>query len=108
MRGTCWAGRPDLAVATLDRAVNIDPHSPATRYLLGEACRDAGRLERSAAAYRDAVRLDPGFAPAWFGLGLALVRTGQKEELPEIVERLHALDPSLGRELVRIQSVNKR
>ena len=101
------AGRPDLAMATLDRAVTIDPRSPATRYLLGEACRDSGRLERAAAAYRDAVRLDPGFAPGWFGMGLVLVRTGQKEELPAIVERLHTLDSALGRELVRIQSGNK-
>ena len=90
-----------------DRAVTIDPRSAATRYLLGEACRDAGRLERAAAAYRDALRLDPEFAPGWFAMGLVLVRTGQKEELPAIVERLHTLDPALGRELVRIQSGNK-
>ncbi len=96
------AGRADLAMATLDRAVTIDPRSPATRYLLGEACRDAGRLERALTAYRDAVRLEPGFAPGWFGIGLVLARTGQKEELPAIIERLHAVDPALGRELARI------
>ena len=96
------AGRADLAMATLDRAVTIDPRSPATRYLLGEACRDAGRMERVITAYRDAVRLEPRFAPGWFGLGMVLARVGPKDELPAIAERLLELDPVLGRELARM------
>lgn len=101
------AGRTDRAIATLERAASIDSSSPVTRFLLGEANRDAGRLDRAVTAYRDAVRLEPEFAPGWFGLGAVLIRKGQKDELPEIIARLQRLDQALGKELARMESGNR-
>jgi len=39
-------------------------------------------------AYREAARLEPEFARAWFELGAAYVRLGERDEVPVVLERL--------------------
>ena len=48
------AGQPGRAVQTLERASAIGRTSFATFFLLGEAYRDANRLDRAIHAYREA------------------------------------------------------
>ncbi len=73
--------------------------SGPAHYLLGEAYRDYGRPDRAIRSYRESIRIDPEFAATWFGLGLAYLQTGQREELKETLERLRALNPALAKEL---------
>jgi cytochrome c-type biogenesis protein CcmH/NrfG len=98
--------QPARAVQTLERAATIDRTSFVTYFLLGEAYRDAGRLERATAAYRESLRREPQFAPAWFGLGTVYVRTGSREELQAVKEQLQKLDPGLAEQLAGIESRN--
>jgi tetratricopeptide (TPR) repeat protein len=93
------AGQPGQAARTLEQASAIGRTSFATYFFLGEAYRDARRLDRAISAYREAARLQPGFAQAWFELGAALARTGQREDAGVVLERLEKLDPALGKEL---------
>ena len=95
------SGQPARAAQTLERAATIDRTSSVTYFLLGEAYRDAGRLERATAAYRESLRHAPKYAPAWFGLGTVYVRTGSREELQAVKEQLQKLDPSLAEQLGR-------
>ena len=93
------AGQPGLAARTLERASAIGRTSYVTFFYLGESYREAQRLDRAIPAYREAVRLEPEFARAWFELGAACVRTGDKDEVAASLERLEKLDPALAGEL---------
>jgi tetratricopeptide (TPR) repeat protein len=93
------AGQPGQAVRTLERASAVGRTSFATFFLLGEAYRDSNRLDRAVTAYREAARLEPEFARAWFELGAAQVRLGERDEVPAVLGRLEKLDPVLAEEL---------
>ena len=94
------SGQPVLAAQVLERAISISSNTPATRYLLGEAYRDDNRLERAKEAYRDAVRIDPEFSPAWTGLASVLARTGPRAEFEEAIKQLMALEPEMAKQLL--------
>ena len=68
--------------------------------LLGEAYRDDNRLERAKEAYRDAVRIDPEFSPAWAGLAGVLARTGPRVEFEEAIKQLMRLEPELAKQIL--------
>ena len=93
------AGQPGQAARTLERAGAVGRTSFVTFFLLGEAYRDSHRLDRAIAAYREAVRLEPEFARAWLELGAAYARTGEREEIRVVLERLEKLDPALAQDL---------
>jgi len=89
------AKQPGRAVQTLERASSVGRSSFATFFLLGEAYRDAGRLDRAITAYREAVRLEPEFARGWFELGVASIRIREFEEAKVALDKLEKLDPAL-------------
>jgi len=93
------AGQPGQAVRTLERASIVGRTSYVTFFFLGEAYRDALRLDRAVPAYRESVRLEPEFARGWFELGAASVRTGDRDEVAAALESLQKLDPALAAEL---------
>jgi len=90
------ARQPGRAVQTLERASSVGRSSFATFFLLGEAYRDAGRLDRAITAYREVVRLEPEFARGWFELGAASIRIREFEEAKMALDQLEKLDPGLG------------
>jgi cytochrome c-type biogenesis protein CcmH/NrfG len=89
------AGQPGRAAQTLEHASIIGRTSFLTFFLLGEAYRDAGRLDRAVSAYREAVRLEPLFPRGWFELGSAQVRIGERRDAEASLEILQKLDPAL-------------
>ena len=84
----------------LERAITINSNSPATFFLLGEAYRDDNRLERAKDAYRDAVRIEPDFSPAWQGLAGVLARTGPRADFEEAIKQLMRLEPGIGKQIL--------
>jgi len=76
------AKQPGRAVQTLERASSVGRSSFATFFLLGEA-------------YREAVRLEPEFARGWFELGVASIRIREFEEAKVALDKLEKLDPAL-------------
>ncbi|HTF13288.1 MAG TPA: tetratricopeptide repeat protein [Burkholderiales bacterium] len=102
------AGQPGRATQTLEHASIIGRTSYLTFFLLGEAYRDAGRLDRAIGAYREAVRLEPLFPRGWFELGSAQVRIGERKDAEAALETLQKLDPSLAVRLKeRIEAKSK-
>jgi tetratricopeptide (TPR) repeat protein len=102
------AGQPGRAAQTLEYASTIGRTSYLTFFLLGEAYRDASRLDRAVSAYREAVRLEPQFARGWFELGSAQVRIGERKEAELALGQLQNLDPALAGQLKgRMQSGNR-
>ncbi len=86
-------GRTDLAIRSLQRALNqYEPH-PANHAQLAAALTDAGRSEESLAHARRAVSLDANFAPAQLELGRALQSVGQHAAAIEAFGRGLQLSP---------------
>jgi tetratricopeptide (TPR) repeat protein len=99
-------GQLGQSIRTLERASAVGRTSFVTFFYLGEAYRDAQRLDQAVQAYREAVRLEPEFAGAWFALGAVCVRTGDRNEVAAALERLRTLDPALAMELKKLSEAN--
>lgn len=93
------AKQPGPATQTLERASAIGRTSFALFFVLGEAYRDSGRLDRAIDAYREAVRIEPDFAPAWYELGVAQLRLNDPQAARVVSGQLERLDPELARDL---------
>jgi len=52
-----------------------------------------GKSEEAIAVYREALAIDPDFADAWHGLGMALSELGRHDEAIKAGERLCELSP---------------
>jgi tetratricopeptide (TPR) repeat protein len=87
------SGQADRAVEVLEKAAQSHPNAHKTWFLLGEAYADASRLERAKYAYREAIRLETTYVPAWYGLAGVLSRVGPKDEYQDALERLRSLKP---------------
>jgi tetratricopeptide (TPR) repeat protein len=93
------AGQPGQAARTLERASVVGRTSYVTFFFLGEAYRDAQRLDQAIPAYREAVRLEPEFAQGWLELGAASARMGNQEDLAAALATLDKLDKARAGEL---------
>jgi tetratricopeptide (TPR) repeat protein len=62
-------------------------------YNVGRTLNSLGRHAEAARAYREAVRVRPGYANAWGNLGLSAILIGQYGEAREAFERARALVP---------------
>lgn len=64
--GVCYleVRQPDVALTALERALQAGHDDADTHYILGNACGTLGHLERAAACYRRALKIDPRHAKA--------------------------------------------
>ncbi len=88
-------GRYVEAVGALTRAAANGPESAGTHLLLGEAYGLAGLEDASIVAYEEAVRTDPGLAPAWNALGRLFARRGLNDAARTAFSRAVQGDPGL-------------
>lgn len=86
------AGRPEAAVGTLVKALEIRD-GPNLRYALASACHQLERFDEEVAHLERAVRLNPSFAAAWRNLGAIYVSRGELTAAERALERAVALDP---------------
>jgi Flp pilus assembly protein TadD len=71
-------GNPHAAVVPLERARELEPDKGSIREALARAYYGAGRLAAARAEFAKAVELDPVNDYAHFGLGLCLLRAGER------------------------------
>ncbi len=69
-------GHFDAGVATVRRAVVLDPLSRASHSALGRALYAARRYEEAVAAFAEVISLEPGFRPTYGERGLAYYALG--------------------------------
>jgi|ERR1700704_6571828 Flp pilus assembly protein TadD len=67
------------AVVALERARELEPEKGSIRETLGRAYFRTGRFGAASAEFAKAVELDPVNDYAHFGLGLCLIRTGERD-----------------------------
>ena len=72
------SGNPHAAVVALERARTLEPDKASVRETLARAYYRSARYDAAAGEFARAVELDPVNDYAHFGLGLALVRTGDR------------------------------
>ena len=85
--------RTDAAAVLYERARILDPGALRWRYYLGSARLSQGQVEGAIAAFRDALAVDPAFAPAQRALADALYAANQVDESRALYERLLASNP---------------
>jgi lipoprotein NlpI len=77
------SGRTDAALKLAQRYVAGAPKDPRGHHLLGVIRDEQGRFEESAAAYTQAIRLDPKRAPAYQRRGVARFMAAKPKEAVE-------------------------
>jgi hypothetical protein len=73
-------GKPFGAVAHFTASLLLKPHSAVAHYNLGTALTVAGRLDKAADEYREALHIDPVYANAHNNLGNVLLALRQFDE----------------------------
>jgi serine/threonine-protein kinase len=88
--------------------------NPAMHTTLGDLLEKKGRLEEAIAAYREGIRLEPEFDPAYTDLGLALEKKGQLDEATAALQEACRLKPDradyrvqLGKVLVKRERIDE-
>ncbi|MCG6926155.1 MAG: tetratricopeptide repeat protein [Acidobacteria bacterium] len=89
--------RPEEAIATLGKALELAPGSVKSHLLLGTALWQTGRAEEALAHYERAVELDPGRAETHYSLSFALFLLERNEEAIARFKRGFAVHPRWGR-----------
>ena len=103
------SGDTEQALASLRRAVALDPQCAEAQYNLGVMLREAGALEEAIEAYRSALELEPGLADTYNNLGGALCEQGEVAQGIDAYKKALAIAPefreagyNLGAELSKI------
>ena len=72
------SANPHAAATVLERARNLEPDQGSIREALARAYYSSGRFPAARAEFERAVEIDPVNDYAHFGLGLCLLRTGDR------------------------------
>jgi TolB-like protein/tetratricopeptide (TPR) repeat protein len=83
-----------LAESHYLRAMQIDPGYPDVREDYAELLYEVGRMEDSAVAARQLVKLDPYFIVGWVKLRDAAAALDRRDEVEESVRQLRAINPN--------------
>ena len=86
-------GRANEAIAELERALQISPHSDEALRRLGSAYLAAGRQPEAIAAYTKATETNPYYWQNFNALGTAYFRLGKNEQALQSFRRVTELEP---------------
>ena len=86
-------GRPQEALALLDRLVHIAADQAAHWFNRGYLQESLDQLTEAEASFRQALALDEKLDRAWYGLGLVLIRLGRLDEALKALRRNTELQP---------------
>jgi tetratricopeptide (TPR) repeat protein len=84
-------GKPDEAVAPLQRAVEIAPNDDENHQLLGKAYSMLNQHEKAKTSYELAVKLQPRNVSAHYGLAMACAKLGLEEQSQRSLEQCRKL-----------------
>jgi adenylate cyclase len=95
MLGFAEAPEDSLAAAltTAQKARSLDDKDPIAYFAMGRVYMMRGEHDASVAELETALALNPSFAPAYHGLGFALVLSGRLEEADEALDKAVRLSP---------------
>jgi predicted O-linked N-acetylglucosamine transferase (SPINDLY family) len=86
-------GQPTAALALIDQAAAVAPQEPRHHIGRGQTLQALYQWEEAAAAYRRALRLEPGSTDALFALGVCLQQCRQFHEAAQAYRQALAISP---------------
>ena len=86
-------GRPEEAIAVLERAAELDPLNLPVNDYLGKAHLACGHHDEALAQFDRVLELDPEFRSALEGKGWTYLRMGRLDEAIDLFERVRDLTP---------------
>ncbi len=86
-------GRPEPAVKSFDKALQIKPDYTDAYYNRGIALQKLGQLEAAMKSFDKAIRLEPDFADAHYNRGNALEDLGELEQAVKSFENVIQIKP---------------
>jgi tetratricopeptide (TPR) repeat protein len=86
-------GRHPLAIATMRRALALRPRDPLYHNTLGALLGNAGDYETAIDSLRTTCALLPGYAPAWYNLGVMLTKCVRNDEAATALAQAVAIEP---------------
>ncbi len=89
-------GSLNEAIASMRKAVELEPANADNNYALALLLAEAGRNSEALAALRATVKNNPGFGRAWYNLGLALNSARASAEALHALEEAARLLPDSG------------
>ena len=87
-------GDTQAAVASLKKAIELDPENPEYQFKLALSLNETGDVPSTVEALRKTVRLDPTYARAWYNLGLALNGMNQPQPAIDALRSGEKADPA--------------
>jgi tetratricopeptide (TPR) repeat protein len=81
------AGQVDLAIAHLQKSIQLGNKTASAHYNLGILEMQAHQVDAAKAAFQQAIDLDPKYLPARYGLGVALMSSGHPREAAEVMQK---------------------
>lgn len=102
------AGEIQAAVASLETALRLDPNLPGVRQNLDKVLAYREQMKSAVAAARSRVQQAPANAVAHYGLGAALLRSGDSEAAAAEYRRALELRPNYGEAHAALAEMNYR
>jgi tetratricopeptide (TPR) repeat protein len=93
MQSAALATSLSTRIELLRHAVRVNPVVAQSRFLLGQALREAGEADAAVGELAKATQLSPGTPQYWRELGVALNKMGKPDEAVPALERCLELDP---------------
>jgi serine/threonine-protein kinase len=87
-----WArGRPEDAVALMERALRVDPANVESRTMMADFLAQAGRLDEAVSFYTAIIEAEPSEPRPLFGLAEVLKRRGDVKSAIDILRKAYEL-----------------
>lgn len=81
------------AINLMQQVLVIEPGAADAHYYIGECHRFIGNDAQALAAYKEAVKLNPGFAPGYLGQALAIEAINPDADISGYLDKAIQLDP---------------
>jgi len=101
-------GRPEAAVAPLQRALSLDGRFAEAQYLLGVALREVGKTDEAIKSLQGAVALNAALVPAREQLAEIYMARGRPGDALEQLEAIAALEPDRSERSIQVASALTR
>ena len=85
--------KSDKAIASYQKALQLNPNHTDSYNNMGMALNDQGRFDEAVESYQKAINLEPNYADAHYNLGNALQQTGDLKQAIESYKASLALSP---------------